>query len=414
MTVIEIVLLCLGALIFAASFIIPEKLSNSRRDSSAGMGGAVNDIDAREMVETMKEDIDRQVRLAVDSSAEAAVEDAVLRSERNIERVTNEKMMAIDEYAQTVMQDINKNHKEVVFLYDMLENKTADIKNTVRKAENTKSDIEEAGRKVRSELEAIAKRSAETVIANSAKAKTRKAAEPERDMQQVQPMQPIQPEAETAVPESKAETAASYEAPVREEPRVLRPVTSLPEAPVNPEARSEVRAEAIRREAEAVEHSMKEKGVPKLGRALAAAFAQASLENAAQEEAAAYEENAIYENSTAYEGSAPVEVNTAYDSSAAYDSGAAYDKNSAYEEEPSYMEALASLQEAVPEPEAAFQPEAAPEPENEGGDIIFSDTDDLQGLVVSMYRKGIDEVEIAKRLSIGVGEVRLMVELYGK
>ena len=78
------------------------------------------------------------------------------------------------------------------------------------------------------------------------------------------------------------------------------------------------------------------------------------------------------------------------------------------------MEALASLQEAVPEPEAAFQPEAAPEPENEGGDIIFSDTDDLQGLVVSMYRKGIDEVEIAKRLSIGVGEVRLMVELYGK
>ena len=89
MTVIEIVLLILGALIFAASFIIPERASRRSNEIAAGMGSAISDIDAREMVESMKEDIDRQVRHAVDSSAEAAVEDAVLRSERNIEKVTN-------------------------------------------------------------------------------------------------------------------------------------------------------------------------------------------------------------------------------------------------------------------------------------------------------------------------------------
>ena len=46
--------------------------------------------------------------------------------------------------------------------------------------------------------------------------------------------------------------------------------------------------------------------------------------------------------------------------------------------------------------------------------MVFSDSEDLQGLVISMHKTGIDDVEIAKRLSIGVGEVRLMIELYGK
>ena len=49
-----------------------------------------------------------------------------------LERVTNEKIMAVNEYSDTVLEEINKNHKEVLFLYDMLNDKHDNLKNTVR------------------------------------------------------------------------------------------------------------------------------------------------------------------------------------------------------------------------------------------------------------------------------------------
>ena len=50
-----------------------------------------------------------------------------------LERLTNEKIMAVNEYSDTVLQEIHKNHEEAMFLYDMLNNKHANIKDTVSK-----------------------------------------------------------------------------------------------------------------------------------------------------------------------------------------------------------------------------------------------------------------------------------------
>lgn len=395
MTVIEIVLLILGALIFAASFIIPDRASRKLYENAEGIGSAINDIDTREMVESMKEDIERQVRVAVDTSAEAAVEDAVLRSERNIERVTNEKMMAIDEYAQTVMQDINKNHKEVVFLYDMLDNKTTDIKNTVRKAESTKSDIEDAGKKVRSELEAIARRSAETVIANSERAREKKA----------------------ATGQSSGDSAAQIKTaqePLRrnEEPEIPERVAAGPK--VNP-AYYEKTAAQRAEEAELKDNSMKEKGVPRLGRAAAAAFAQAAALNAettAEDKADGEVSRTEYEPAAVLtEEKDDVAQETGYDNEALSDLYAAANPENYSGYDSGVMNVQDDNLHFVEQAESEVGEE---DDEPQKGDVIFSNNDDLQGLVISMHRKGIDEVEIAKRLSIGVGEVRLMIELYGK
>lgn len=41
--------------------------------------------------------------------------------------------MAVSEYSDTVLQEIHKNHEEAMFLYDMLNNKHANIKDTVSK-----------------------------------------------------------------------------------------------------------------------------------------------------------------------------------------------------------------------------------------------------------------------------------------
>ncbi len=132
MTVIEIVLLVAGALIFIMSFIIPERKGSAQQGQERLIGMKVDRI-----LEEKTEEIKNRVK-AVDSEIR---EEGQLQAKRELERITNEKVMAIDDYSRVVLEDIEKSHKEVMFLYDMLENKSTDLKNTIRKADVVKKDI---------------------------------------------------------------------------------------------------------------------------------------------------------------------------------------------------------------------------------------------------------------------------------
>ena len=46
-----------------------------------------------------------------------------------MDRITNEKMMAVSEYSDTVLEQIHKDHQEAVFLYDMIDSKYKQVKN---------------------------------------------------------------------------------------------------------------------------------------------------------------------------------------------------------------------------------------------------------------------------------------------
>jgi hypothetical protein len=88
----------------------------------------------------IKDIIDKElagVRRKVDEIAEESIERAKDTTERQMDRITNEKMMAINEYSDTVMTEIHKNHEEAVFLYDMLTNKHAQVKTTAAELNQT-------------------------------------------------------------------------------------------------------------------------------------------------------------------------------------------------------------------------------------------------------------------------------------
>ena len=67
--------------------------------------------------------------------ANGKIEDAIAETfddsmdiaKRGLEKVTNEKIMAIDEYSNTVLESMNKTHNEVLFLYSMLNDKHAEL-----------------------------------------------------------------------------------------------------------------------------------------------------------------------------------------------------------------------------------------------------------------------------------------------
>ena len=124
MGISELVLLIAGVIIFTGSFFLP-------------LGGEKNTgIDqkaAKEEIHGLVEEEMNNVRSKMQDKMEETSEDAIEKAERALERLTNEKIMAVNEYSDTVLQEIHKNHEEAMFLYDMLNSKHANIKDTVSK-----------------------------------------------------------------------------------------------------------------------------------------------------------------------------------------------------------------------------------------------------------------------------------------
>jgi len=132
MNAMGIVLLIVGALVVLASFVVSDKDRDGKKYSKA-MG-----LKLDRMIDERVE----QVKVRLSDVAGAAREEEEMRAQRELERITNEKIMAIDDYSKVVLEEIEKNHKEVMFLYDMLESKTTDVKNTIRKADAVKREQE--------------------------------------------------------------------------------------------------------------------------------------------------------------------------------------------------------------------------------------------------------------------------------
>lgn len=170
MGILEIVLLIAGIIIFTGSFFLP-------------LGGeknaAIDKKAAKEEIHGLVEEEMNTVRSKMQDKMEETSEDAIEKAERSLERLTNEKIMAVNEYSDTVLQEIHKNHEEVMFLYDMLNSKHANIKDTVSKmdkavkaAENKTAENKAAENKAAADKNAVDKTAADKTAGTMAEEKT--------------------------------------------------------------------------------------------------------------------------------------------------------------------------------------------------------------------------------------------------
>ena len=175
MGILEIGLLIAGIIIFTGSFFLPlggEK--NAGIDKNA----------AKEEIHGLVEEEMNTVRSKMQDKMEETSEDAIEKAERSLERLTNEKIMAVNEYSDTVLQEIHKNHEEVMFLYDMLNSKHANIKDTVSKmdkavkaaenktVENKTAENKTAENKAAADKNAVDKTAADKTAGTMAEEKT--------------------------------------------------------------------------------------------------------------------------------------------------------------------------------------------------------------------------------------------------
>lgn len=134
---LEIILLAAGAVIFIASFCVPIRKEKMIEEAAKVAESEIKSLAHREM-ENMRP------RLAEISEEE--LQQQIEESERTMERISNEKIMAVNEYSDTVLDEIHKNHEEVVFLYDMLKDRKEKLTESLSTADR---DIKELLQKVK-------------------------------------------------------------------------------------------------------------------------------------------------------------------------------------------------------------------------------------------------------------------------
>ena len=133
MTMIEIILLLVGCVFMIGSFFISEKLSSSELNKIAELSE-----------DELKKIIEREVNNAgtqMDDVIEQKIEEAGEQAERAMEKESNEQIMQIHEYSETVMESMKKTHDEIMFLYSMLNDKHTEMTSMTGDLQRLAADI---------------------------------------------------------------------------------------------------------------------------------------------------------------------------------------------------------------------------------------------------------------------------------
>lgn len=119
MTALVVTLIIIGFAFVIVSFFVEEKLSKKDVDRIISL----SDNELKIIVEKQLSGAGDQIEDVIADSIEASME----ITKRAMEKETNEKIMAINEFSGTVMDSMNKTHNEILFLYSMLNDKHTEL-----------------------------------------------------------------------------------------------------------------------------------------------------------------------------------------------------------------------------------------------------------------------------------------------
>lgn len=125
MGTVAIVLIVIGIICVIISIILGITDNKEQADTAS----YVSDYDSAKQVS--------QVSKAIDDIIEKKMQDIEEKTEASLDKISNTKILEMNEYADNVLKEINRNHNEVMFMYDMLNEKDKEIKTTVKSVNAT-------------------------------------------------------------------------------------------------------------------------------------------------------------------------------------------------------------------------------------------------------------------------------------
>ncbi len=126
---LEICLVIIGLIFVICSFLFSEHILS---------GEAREDVINGVHVASVTEEI---VRREVEAEVANVIDEKLDEMEVKLEKMTSEKIMAMGEYSDDIQAKIDHNHEEVMFLYNMLNDKEEVLKNTIRDIEAVKMSV---------------------------------------------------------------------------------------------------------------------------------------------------------------------------------------------------------------------------------------------------------------------------------
>jgi uncharacterized protein YbjQ (UPF0145 family) len=118
-TATEIILIIIGVIFLLGSFMIKDQLSGKDLDQISKL----SETDLKLIIQKQLKNADADL----DTAIEAKMDEALSISVRAMEKTSNEKIMAINEYSDTVLDSMDKTHNEIMFLYSMLNDKHKEL-----------------------------------------------------------------------------------------------------------------------------------------------------------------------------------------------------------------------------------------------------------------------------------------------
>ena len=132
---IVIILMIIGIICIVVSCLLTGREQTGTTDNETEVQVSANHI--TDEYELNEEEV-AILQKKVSDKISADVNDIIYTADNSLSTMTNEKMMALGDYAVTVCDEIEKNHKEVMFLYSMLNDKEKELKEQKRAQLQTK------------------------------------------------------------------------------------------------------------------------------------------------------------------------------------------------------------------------------------------------------------------------------------
>jgi len=129
MTGLEICLVIIGVLVIAISFVFSEHFSKDDTEKELFKDGKFSEV-AQEII---RKEVEKELSLIVDEKMD--------ETKKELNKISAEKILAMGEYSEDINLRITKNHEEVMFLYNMLNDKETVVKNTIKDIEALKVSV---------------------------------------------------------------------------------------------------------------------------------------------------------------------------------------------------------------------------------------------------------------------------------
>ncbi len=135
MSILEIILIIIGILVIVISCVLVDRSEKNQQSQIIGKSIA-------SLEEQLTEEDKKSLMNKINELLQEAAEETIVRTDDTLSKISNEKIMSVNEFSEQILEKIKHNHEEVVFLYNMLNNKEKEIKTVVRDVDTSKKLVQ--------------------------------------------------------------------------------------------------------------------------------------------------------------------------------------------------------------------------------------------------------------------------------